>query len=108
MSQNSSPNVDRRTLANAIRFLSMDAVQQATCGHPGAPMGMADIAQVLWNDHLQHNPANPLWANRDRFVLSNGHGSLLLFRAGTRGALGCSSERTWTKRRWAGRFGNSG
>ena len=79
MSQNSSPNVDRRTLANAIRFLSMDAVQQATCGHPGAPMGMADIAQVLWNDHLQHNPANPLWANRDRFVLSNGHGSLLLY-----------------------------
>ncbi|MGC3982694.1 MAG: transketolase [Steroidobacteraceae bacterium] len=69
----------RRTLANAIRFLSMDAVQQANSGHPGAPMGMADIAQVLWKDHLRHNPGNPKWANRDRFVLSNGHGSMLLY-----------------------------
>lgn len=69
----------RRTLANAIRALSMDAVQQAKSGHPGAPMGMADIAQVLWCDHLQHNPADPTWANRDRFVLSNGHGSMLLY-----------------------------
>ncbi|MFC3092881.1 transketolase [Alteromonas sediminis] len=69
----------RRVLANAIRALSMDAVQQAKSGHPGAPMGMADIAQVLWCDHLQHNPANPNWANRDRFVLSNGHGSMLLY-----------------------------
>ncbi|MGE0189617.1 MAG: transketolase [Steroidobacteraceae bacterium] len=69
----------RRILANAIRFLAMDAVQQANSGHPGAPMGMADIAQVLWRDHLQHNPSNPSWANRDRFVLSNGHGSMLLY-----------------------------
>lgn len=69
----------RRDLANAIRALSMDAVQQANSGHPGAPMGMADIAEVLWNDYLQHNPANPDWPNRDRFVLSNGHGSMLLY-----------------------------
>jgi transketolase len=69
----------RRQLANAIRFLSMDAVQQANSGHPGMPMGMADIAQVLWADHLRHNPANPQWADRDRFVLSNGHGSMLLY-----------------------------
>lgn len=69
----------RRELANAIRALSMDAVQRAKSGHPGAPMGMADIAEVLWNDHLRHNPANPDWANRDRFVLSNGHGSMLLY-----------------------------
>ena len=69
----------RRELANAIRALSMDVVQQAKSGHPGAPMGMADIAQVLWGDFLAHNPANPLWANRDRFVLSNGHGSMLLY-----------------------------
>lgn len=69
----------RRQLANAIRALSMDAVQQANSGHPGAPMGMADIAEVLWNDHLRHNPANPQWLNRDRFVLSNGHGSMLLY-----------------------------
>ena len=69
----------RRTLANAVRFLAMDAVQQANSGHPGAPMGMADIAQVLWRDHLRHNPNNPRWANRDRFVLSNGHGSMLLY-----------------------------
>ena len=69
----------RRELANAIRALSMDAVQKAKSGHPGAPMGMADIAEVLWNDHLQHNPANPNWADRDRFVLSNGHGSMLIY-----------------------------
>ena len=69
----------RRDLANAIRALSMDAVQQANSGHPGAPMGMADIAEVLWRDHLKHNPTDPSWANRDRFVLSNGHGSMLLY-----------------------------
>ena len=69
----------RRQLANAIRALSMDAVQQANSGHPGAPMGMADIAEVLWNDYLIHNPLNPQWVNRDRFVLSNGHGSMLLY-----------------------------
>ena len=69
----------RRDLANAIRALSMDAVQQANSGHPGAPMGMADIAEVLWNDYLAHNPADPDWVNRDRFVLSNGHGSMLLY-----------------------------
>jgi transketolase len=69
----------RRQLANAIRALSMDAVQKANSGHPGMPMGMADIAQVLWADHLKHNPANPTWADRDRFVLSNGHGSMLLY-----------------------------
>lgn len=69
----------RRQLANAIRALSMDAVQKAKSGHPGAPMGMADIAEVLWNEYLQHNPSNPLWLNRDRFVLSNGHGSMLLY-----------------------------
>ncbi|MFT6916038.1 MAG: transketolase [Motiliproteus sp.] len=71
--------LSRRDLANAIRALSMDAVQKAKSGHPGAPMGMADIAEVLWNDYLQHNPANPQWINRDRFVLSNGHGSMLLY-----------------------------
>jgi transketolase len=69
----------RRVLANAIRALSMDAVQAANSGHPGAPMGMADIAEVLWNDYHKHNPANPDWADRDRFVLSNGHGSMLLY-----------------------------
>ncbi len=69
----------RRDLANAIRALSMDAVQAANSGHPGAPMGMADIAEVLWNDYMKHNPANPDWADRDRFVLSNGHGSMLLY-----------------------------
>ncbi len=69
----------RRELANAIRALSMDAVQLANSGHPGAPMGMADIAEVLWNDFLRHNPANPKWFDRDRFVLSNGHGSMLLY-----------------------------
>ncbi|MCG8370924.1 MAG: transketolase, partial [Proteobacteria bacterium] len=69
----------RRELANAIRALSMDAVQAANSGHPGAPMGMADIAEVLWRDYLKHNPANPRWPDRDRFVLSNGHGSMLLY-----------------------------
>ena len=69
----------RRDLANAVRTLSMDAVQRANSGHPGAPMGMADIAEVLWNDFLKHNPADPNWSNRDRFVLSNGHGSMLLY-----------------------------
>ena len=71
--------MDNKTLANAIRALSMDAVQQANCGHPGAPMGMADIAQVLWRKHLNHNPEDPKWLNRDRFVLSNGHGSMLIY-----------------------------
>ena len=69
----------RIELANAIRALSMDAVQAANSGHPGAPMGMADIAEVLWNGHLKHNPANPDWPDRDRFVLSNGHGSMLIY-----------------------------
>jgi transketolase len=69
----------RKQLANAIRALSMDAVQKAKSGHPGAPMGMADIAEVLWRDFLSHNPQDPSWANRDRFVLSNGHGSMLLY-----------------------------
>ncbi len=69
----------RRQLANAIRALSMDAVQKANSGHPGMPMGMADIAQVLWADYLRHNPGNPLWPDRDRFVISNGHGSMLLY-----------------------------
>ncbi len=68
-----------RTLANAIRALSMDAVEQAASGHPGMPMGMADIAEVLWRHHLRHNPANPCWPDRDRFVVSNGHGSMLLY-----------------------------
>ena len=69
----------RRELANDIRALSMDAVQKANSGHPGAPMGMADIAEVLWNDFMNHNPTNPQWSNRDRFVLSNGHGSMLIY-----------------------------
>ena len=69
----------RKELANAIRALSMDAVQKAKSGHPGAPMGMADIAEVLWRDYMNHNPTNPLWADRDRFVLSNGHGSMLIY-----------------------------
>jgi transketolase len=69
----------RRNLANAIRALTMDAVQKAKSGHPGAPMGMADIAEVLWNDHMKHNPTSPEWADRDRFVLSNGHGSMLIY-----------------------------
>lgn len=71
--------MNRKYLANAIRALSMDAVQKAKSGHPGAPMGMADIAEVLWRDHMNHNPTNPNWAGRDRFVLSNGHGSMLLY-----------------------------
>ena len=70
---------NRKLLANAIRVLSMDAVQKAGSGHPGAPMGMADIAEVLWRSFLKHNPNNPEWLNRDRFVLSNGHGSTLLY-----------------------------
>lgn len=72
-------HISRREKANAIRALSMDAVQKANSGHPGAPMGMADIAEVLWSDFLKHNPANPKWQNRDRFVLSNGHGSMLIY-----------------------------
>ena len=71
--------MNRKHLANAIRALSMDGVQQANSGHPGAPMGMADIAEVLWRSHLNHNPANPDWADRDRFILSNGHGSMLIY-----------------------------
>ncbi|MFV9997336.1 MAG: transketolase [Arsenophonus endosymbiont of Dermacentor nuttalli] len=71
--------ITRKILANAIRFLSMDAVQKAKSGHPGAPMGMADIAEVLWRDYLNHSPADPSWVDRDRFVLSNGHGSMLLY-----------------------------
>ena len=70
---------EQKTLANAIRALSMDAVEQAASGHPGMPMGMADIAEVLWRRHLRHNPANPRWPDRDRFVVSNGHGSMLLY-----------------------------
>ncbi|WP_396433854.1 transketolase [Limnohabitans sp.] len=70
---------NQQQMANAIRALAMDAVQQANSGHPGAPMGMADMAVALWGDHLQHNPTNPHWANRDRFVLSNGHGSMLIY-----------------------------
>ncbi|MDX1626253.1 MAG: transketolase [Wenzhouxiangellaceae bacterium] len=74
-----APETDRRQLANAIRALSMDAVQRANSGHPGMPMGMADIAEVLFNDYMKHNPANPDWFDRDRFVVSNGHGSMLLY-----------------------------
>src|SRR5574341_2655519 len=69
----------RVEMANAIRALAMDAVQKANSGHPGMPMGMAEIAETLWNRHLRHNPANPAWVNRDRFLLSNGHGSMLLY-----------------------------
>src|ERR1700689_2697035 len=68
-----------RLLANALRFLAMDAAEQANSGHPGMPMGMADIAEFLWRHHLRHNPTDPAWPNRDRFVLSNGHGSMLLY-----------------------------
>ncbi|GGG59833.1 transketolase [Pseudohongiella nitratireducens] len=75
----STRQTTRRERANAIRALSMDAVQKANSGHPGAPMGMADIAEVLWNDYLSHNPVNPQWINRDRFILSNGHGSMLVY-----------------------------
>lgn len=74
-----STPISERKLANAIRVLSFDAVQKANSGHPGAPMGMADIAEVLWRKFLKHNPANPNWHNRDRFVLSNGHGSMLIY-----------------------------
>ena len=70
---------NRRHLANAVRALAMDAVQKANSGHPGAPMGMADIAEVLWNSYMKHNPTNPSWADRDRFILSNGHGSMLIY-----------------------------
>ena len=73
------PSTPQQHCANAIRALTMDAVQKAKSGHPGAPMGMADLAQVLWRKHLCHNPANPDWPNRDRFVLSNGHGSMLIY-----------------------------
>ncbi len=79
MSLSGNDSLTRFQLANAIRALSMDAVQKAKSGHPGAPMGMADIAEVLWNDYLAHNPANPDWVNRDRFVMSNGHGSMLIY-----------------------------
>ena len=75
----STTTLHRRELANAIRFLAIDAVEKSKSGHPGAPMGMADIAEVLWRDHLHHNPADPAWINRDRFVLSNGHGSMLIY-----------------------------
>ena len=74
-----TPRNDHPLMAQAIRALAMDAVQQANSGHPGAPMGMADIAEVLWRELLEHNPANPRWVDRDRFVLSNGHGSMLLY-----------------------------
>jgi transketolase len=77
-STHESPDLNRR-MANAVRMLAVDAVEQAKSGHPGAPMGMADIAQVLWHRHLKHNPRDPQWHNRDRFVLSNGHGSMLLY-----------------------------
>jgi transketolase len=79
VSRRSAEMPSRREVANAIRALSMDAVQRANSGHPGMPMGMADIAEVLWRDFLKHNPGNPRWADRDRFVLSNGHGSMLLY-----------------------------
>ena len=69
----------RKDLTNAVRALAMDAVQKANSGHPGMPMGMAEIAEVLWNHHLRHNPANPKWPDRDRFVVSNGHGSMLIY-----------------------------
>src|SRR6185437_11383974 len=74
-----TPMTTRRQLANAVRALAMDAVEKAKSGHPGMPMGMADIAEVLWNDFHRHNPANPHWFNRDRFMLSNGHGSMLQY-----------------------------
>ena len=78
-SRSDTGDLSRRALANAIRALAMDAVQKAKSGHPGAPMGMADAAEVLWNDFLKHNPQNPKWADRDRFILSNGHASMLLY-----------------------------
>ena len=79
MTKSISNSADRLRLANALRALAMDAVEKANSGHPGMPMGMADIAEVLWRDFLRHNPSNPNWFNRDRFVLSNGHGSMLLY-----------------------------
>ena len=79
MDHNQTETTFRRELANAVRFLAIDAVEAAKSGHPGAPMGMADIAEVLWRDHLKHNPTNPAWPDRDRFVLSNGHGSMLIY-----------------------------
>mgnify|MGYP000045813110 CR=1 FL=1 len=80
MAELSTPNTATQAdMANAIRALAMDAVQQANSGHPGMPMGMADIAQVLWSDYLKHDPRDPAWPDRDRFVLSNGHGSMLLY-----------------------------
>lgn len=79
LQQDSATPVTQQQAANAIRALSMDAVQKANSGHPGAPMGMADIAEVLWTKYLKHNPKNPNWADRDRFVLSNGHGSMLIY-----------------------------
>ncbi|TAL18708.1 MAG: transketolase, partial [Aquabacterium sp.] len=79
MELHSTPLASPTVMAHAIRALAMDAVQQANSGHPGAPMGMADIAVALWSRHLKHNPANPAWADRDRFVLSNGHGSMLIY-----------------------------
>ena len=79
MTANATPRANDEQLANAIRALAMDAVEAANSGHPGMPMGMADIAVVLWNRHLRHNPANPQWPDRDRFVLSNGHGSMLQY-----------------------------
>src|SRR6187549_1809129 len=79
MTTPASTKPTRRELANALRFLAADAVEAAKSGHPGMPMGMADIAEVLWNDFHRHNPNNPKWFNRDRFVLSNGHGSMLQY-----------------------------
>src|ERR1700691_5805351 len=78
-SASAKTKVSDTLLANAIRALAMDAVQKANSGHPGMPMGMAEIAVALWHRHLRHNPANPHWANRDRFMLSNGHGSMLQY-----------------------------
>ncbi len=72
-----------RLCSNALRVLAMDAIQKANSGHPGMPMGMADVAYILWTRHLRHNPKNPQWPNRDRFVLSAGHGSMLLTRCST-------------------------
>ena len=76
---NSTRSIAFNPITGAIRALAMDAVQKANSGHPGAPLGMAEIAEVLWRRHLRHNPANPQWADRDRFVLSNGHGSMLIY-----------------------------
>ena len=79
-------------LANAIRFLSADAVEKAASGHPGMPMGMAEIAEVLWRRHLRHTPANPQWPDRDRFVVSNGHGSMLVYALPTEAIAGNASR----------------